>query len=334
MQCWSCGFENVPGLAACGRCASRLDLSHIAVEPPRATRWRVMTRLATTVCVVECVPPVLRRLRDAFRPLTPEEVSFRTLARCIVPGWGLFRDGRRLLGGAILGLWLALGIGLILSLGTARQPLMLMLMIAVHGMGFMIVLAGNLAWERLIVRAAFGLVVFGALYLLIYAPIGWLVSRLAYTLIVANASPVSALHDGDALLLAGRWLPQDPCAVGDIVLYEIQTAWGNNEYVRGGPSVDRIVAGSGDHVVVKNGQLLVNNVAPEPRRRPLGEIPRGLSIDCVVAADEFVILPTTPRGFGRMSSSLARSACLIRRDEVVSRVLYRVRPLERWGPLE
>ena len=40
MQCPCCQFENMPGLASCGRCGSVLDLNLVAIDvnPPRASR--------------------------------------------------------------------------------------------------------------------------------------------------------------------------------------------------------------------------------------------------------------------------------------------------------
>lgn len=51
MQCVNCRFENLPGLAACGRCGASLVLkkSVIAVDPPRAAQRSFGRRLSLWV---------------------------------------------------------------------------------------------------------------------------------------------------------------------------------------------------------------------------------------------------------------------------------------------
>src|SRR5437016_6009286 len=104
MQCVTCGFENMPGSDACGRCGTsmRLATAILDVQPPRAGRFRKKIRRILPVRKVyygvrdraENVPvPRLPRVSDLDLPrwnvrqeLPPWSIAWRMVA----PGWSHF----------------------------------------------------------------------------------------------------------------------------------------------------------------------------------------------------------------------------------------------------
>lgn len=338
MQCWNCGFENMPGLAACARCTSTLDLTAITIEPPRASRWRVQSHIDRAAHRIAAALASLGRIVIVFPVLIPERINWRALAWSIVPGLGQIRDGRRRLGRALLGTWLALVVLLVLSIGTTWQALCYMLMVAVHALAVVTVFAANLCWERVIIRALFGLVVFGVLYSGLYHPAQWLAERVLVVVPLDWPERSATLKPGDGLLVVGPWLRPDTFRRGQLVLYQINAIQEGHYYIRSGHSLDRIVGVTGDRVQVTNGVLLVNGQRPPPDEAPLGAVFLD-QIDYRVGPGEYVVFPTqlrlqVPRGNGTLPPMLARGLYTVQHEDVVGQVLLRIRPLSRFGRIQ
>jgi hypothetical protein len=282
--------------------------------------------------------PALERIPRVLDALTPEKVRWRSLAWSIVPGLGQIREGRRRLGRVLLAAWVGLFALGLLSLGTALQPVFFMFMLAVHGFAVSIVFAANLCWERLIIRLLFGLLIFAVLYYALYRPIGTLVERFGRVQRIGGFVRVGPIEDGDALLVAGPWLSSGPLRRGDLVLYRVRGFGGGGAYIRPGYGLDRVVGVEGDRVVLRKGELLVNGVPPAAENRPLAAPPAGLELDRVLEFGEYAIVPsqlqiTFPQqAHGRVY--FPPEAMVIGENEILGRVLWRIRPLKRWGPVE
>lgn len=344
MQCLSCGFENLPGLTACGRCASPLDLRAVGVQPPRAGRLRIATRTARAAVVAHRLGVRLPRgtfVRRLIRAIVPERLDVRALLLTIVPGLGQKYTQRPMLGRAILCAWLGLLALLILSLGTTWQSLCFMLMAAVHTLAFVEVLTANLCWGRPVVRLLFGLLLFGGVFQGLYRPARWAATRFADAVPITTAPRNGLLRAGDGLLVAGPWLRPVAFARGDIVLYELTCTYVNHYYIRDGVGVDRIVGVPGDHIELCDGRLLVNGAPPAPDQAPLFALD-GLGefkLDVVVPRDTYAIVPTLFAAQGnaaqwrQIPEPLQRHLVIVPHRQVTGHVLLRLRPLRRFGSL-
>ena len=122
MQCPSCQFENLPGSPACGRCGAQLTLSTAAIDvhPPRASarakqlrRWLPAQRLSTSG------REVMTRLFGVLRPQFEWPCSSQgVFLRMAVPGWPQRYLGHQHRARFIFGLYLALLLAGLASIGT------------------------------------------------------------------------------------------------------------------------------------------------------------------------------------------------------------------------
>jgi signal peptidase I len=273
------------------------------------------------------------------------------LAWSIVPGLGHLKTNRFRLGRAILIIWLILLAMTVLSIGTTWTWLLVSGMVVTHAVAVLSLFAANLAYERLIVRAAFGALLFFCLNLFVYDPARWLCTRFVSTLVISNEPDGSVARQGDGLLVAGPWLRPDSFERGDLVVCRIQGYVSSGYVIRPGYNVDRVVGVPGDRIQLKGGVLLVNGTSPPKGERPLGEVPLG-TLELVLGHDEYLVLPSFlrrealihvgPLGVALPGPDLQRTlpAPVIRRltlfqgEEVLGRVLLRLRPLSRFGRLE
>jgi hypothetical protein len=193
MQCASCHFENLPGMAACGRCGARLDLAKamIDVHPPRPRpAWKHLRRLIPWYGVVLRTRENAARLGDRVlrlpgsmistgRGILTDFTSVResrgVLLRVVVPGWPQIFAGDRARGKILLGIYTGLlGLGA-LAWGSDLGSTFLLLAAAVHAAS--VVDAVFNATSGAIARAI-GLMlcfaVLGAAYLAIGLGLSWL----------------------------------------------------------------------------------------------------------------------------------------------------------------
>jgi len=342
MQCWNCEFENIPGLRMCARCGGMLNLEGVSVEPPRASRLRAATRLARVGHRVRVCVPDVSRLVGGLTFLLPEPVSWSALAWSFIPGLGHLKADRAQLGWCILVAWLLLLLLTLLSLGTSWAWLFRTGMIATHVVALVSLFAASLAYERLYVRAAFGLVLFLGLGWFLYQPVEWLCARFYVALPLPAVLEGDVIASGDGLIYEGPWLRPSAFARGDLVLYRIEASQQNNLIIRAGLGIDRVVGVPGDHVQVRDGVLLVNGNAPQAGQGPLGPVAPLGNFDLHVATGRYVIFPTRlalnlpgdPVRDARVRQSLVVPLSLVPHENVVGRVVFRVRPLSRFGCVE
>ncbi len=344
MQCWNCGFENIPGLQTCARCTSRLNLDAINVEPPRASRWRpgaVLSRLADRIG---------GRLERLWRTVVPKSLSHRrqskmlTLLLTVVPGLGHFYMGRRLAGRILFGSWLLVLLLTALLLGSRWVVWGRAVMVAVHVMAFVsLPIFEFLTREHIGTRLVVSLGLYFCLWHMLYAPVTRLASRL-YALLVVPETWVDGdvIARGDALVYQGAWRRPPSYARGDLVVYAIRGGGGQGFQVRAGTGIDRVIGTPGDAVEVREGVLRVNGREPPPDQRPLGSISRFGAMDFTLGPQQYLILPTRI-GFdahgnagdvNRALQALLAQAAIVPYDSILGRVILRVRPGLRFDRLE
>ncbi len=336
MQCANCGFENLPGLAACARCMSTLCLDAFAVEPPRAGRGRLRTRGARWFHRWVGGMPDFRAWWRQLRIVIPEPLDWRALAWSFIPGLGHLKT-RRTLGQLLLPAWLLLFACTLLTLGSTLSWWFLTAMIAVHALAVTTLFASNLAYERTVVRAVFGLLLFFSLQFLVYQPSVWFCSRFVVAVPIQMARGGEVVQAGDGLLCEGAWLRPEQFARGDIVLYSIDDMYADGFIIRSGSNVDRVIGIPGDHVRRAEGVLTVNGEPVPPKMLPIGDLPALGPLDLPLGPGQYAIFTTVGRMtfFGparpQLPPYVARHLTVVNDDHIVGRVLYRIRPWSRIG---
>lgn len=340
MRCPACQFENLPGLTACARCGSPLELAAVAIAPPRASRLRVRTRLRRTWHTYGV--PVLE-LRSMLRPLGYLQVApipWGAVLRSLVPGWGQMHVGRRRLGWWLLGTWAALLLLQLPVIGSGYAWLCLYLALSVHAAAVLLFFGDNLAYERRWMRMAFGLTVVLGLYTLCYRPTLWLTGRFATVVPLSSFTEGTVLNRGDVILVEGPWLRPAQLRRGDLVAYRIEADQHDHYVVRGGYNVDRIVGLPRDVVEIKDGALLVNGQPPSDGEQPLAGIPWRTNLRWKLLPGQYVVIPSRllvrnplPANLG-VIEPLAMRLCEIPDRNITGRVACRLRPWSRFGPVE
>jgi len=336
MQCPSCQFENMPGMAVCGRCGAQLRLSAAAIDvhPPRASvrakrlrrwfpRYRLMAVLHGAVAGL-----------TAFRSpdFDWDRLPAGVYLRMVVPGWPQRYLGQLQRGRVMLWLYVALlGLG-ILSIGTTFGALVLGTALAVHISSMMDVLwPAAHGWRT---RSLAILVCVAAVGTVVYLPPIWAASQfVGVRRIALTAGP---LHAGDAIL----YRPGGSAEVGDVVLYEIaeagvqaRTPAGYPAYYRvQGQFIDRIVAGPGQAIVWKQRRLQIDGQSSP--HQPLHPSAVTADLQFTVPAGYYGILPSTqPQDAPRFPPEIWQAMSLVPQRQILGRVVLRQRPIWRWGRL-
>lgn len=339
MQCPNCEMENMPGIATCVRCQSAMQGGDIVIFPGRASSLRLTSRLLS----------VWYRLFDGWqlnlewlgrwRPITHEPIPWRAVWLTLVaPGLGHVQIHHRLAGRVLLGGWCGV---LLLMLGSLATPWSLWfftIAVIVHAFAFASLLAANLGFESWLVRALFGTMLFLALHYFVYNPLAALGRNFVEPVLVPDIQTNPVIASGDGLLCQGNWMRYTELQRGDLVYYEISAMSGPGWYLREGFGVDRIVGLPGDVVEINDGELRVNGAPlPEPLR-PLGAIPRIKSYRCTVMSDRVLIIPTALRlmlgAEAAMGTAFMDQFVMVGQDRIRGRIVWRLRPWARFGPIK
>lgn len=334
MQCPSCQFENMPGMAVCGRCGAQLRLAaaEIDVRPPRATerakrlrRWFPSYRLAGA----------LQTVLDRFS-IAPDfdwdRLPAGMFLRMVLPGWPQHYLGQPQRGWIMLGLYLALLALGALSIGTTFSALVLGTALAVHISSILDVLWPVAhGWRT---RGLAMLVCVAAIGTLVYLPTIWAVSQVfGVRRIAVTAGPLQA---GDAIL----YRPGRAVDVGDVVLYEIsqdqvftRTPGGYPAYYRvQGQFIDRIIGAGGQVIEWKQQRLQVDGQASP--YQPLHPAAVTADLQFTVPAGYYGILPSTqPQDAPPFPPDVWQTISLVPQGRILGRVVLRQRPILRWWPL-
>jgi len=334
MQCISCGLENIPGLNACARCQSLLDFDGVAVLPPRArTRWRTRGRRLWNrlKSAVPRPPPIPASLR----PVVFHSLVLGALARSIIPGMGHRSLGHRRLGNAILATWLLLLLGSVLFMQSWVGESCFTGAAAIHSFVILTHFGLNLGYEGLVTRAAFGLMIFAGVQFALYAPLRAGAGNLYAPMRVTNLAPSTLLSNGDLLLREGAWISKRPYERGALVAYQLN---GFYTYATlNGFGLDRVVGVPGDRVQLEEGTLLVNGSPVPAACLPLGPLPL-TQLDATLREGEYLIIPTllkiTVENLNRQTvDRFMAQISHVREDQILGRIIYRLAPLARRGPI-
>ena len=332
MQCCSCQFENMPGSEKCARCGASLVLATAAIDvhPPRASGWsRSLPRVWT-----------MRRVWYQFRDYVSagfgkiasgvNATSFdtRTCLQAVIPGLVQIRRGDTARGRIFFLSYVAfIASGTALT-GTAFGGVLLGLAFSVHLTSIVDALVTKFASLR--DRIGFSVLCGLLLFLVVYLPIGWCVSRIATPIqLLAEMGP---FQNGDVVWYNRSSLPSN----GSIVLYNVPAARITGRTERGqaaqyqveGLRINRIVATGGQTTSWKDGKLYVDGrESPwQPKAGP--HLATGTSYDVpngyyYIPAED--LLPNHVR----LSSARWQRFSAVRADRVVGIVRFRSWPISR-----
>lgn len=335
MQCPSCQFRNMPGVAICSRCGAnlRLESLEIDVNPPRAADRNFWQRNLPhfTLHGGRYWP----RFRDFLTQTrisifgewdVPDVDPEPVMRRLIIPGWPQIYCGNVRRGQLFLGLYLLfLCLGL-LWMGSFLGNQMLGLAVACH---ISSVLDMALMGERQLFNRIKRSVTWGFIILIaIYIPAFMLITQVLSPNVVQARMP--PFETGDVLLI-NQWNTPDP---GDIVLYDIPPMRIDARANLGfagilqiqGLRIDRILAGPGQRVVTKEGKLFVDgalsDLYPCNRERPLPEL------DVTVPANSYLILPSSDPNIPTQNMP---QVAIVESQRITGRVFFRNLPYSRFG---
>jgi signal peptidase I len=341
MQCASCRFENMPGLASCGRCGSPLNLDSIAIDvhPPRASRASKRLRRwiprRSFYRARDHASEGLRRTTDHLvvdqRLPLPER---GTAHRLLVPGWAHLHMGLTIRGWIFLGAYLLLLVLGMMAWGNGLGAICLGLAFGVHVSSVLdaLVRQGRVPFPAMVATSVVVSIVLG---FSIYMPAGWVLSRTAAIRAFDGDAPPFARGD---VVLFNRWAfaLRSP-RPGDVVLFHpvsqaTMPVPGGFAFVRWAirenELIDRVVGGPGDRVRWDDGRLTINGVAASWKPLIPAKLPGHL--DITVPEGRYLILPTTSQGMhaGMPASDWERLGFLSAED--IQGVVYlRLHPLER-----
>ncbi len=344
MQCLNCGFENIPGTPTCVRCQSVLNVGEVGVIPRRASALRLSTRVLRVWYWMATRLPTLPRWLPRWRPTTFEPVSWFSLALTLVlPGLGHLREGHRRTALILFGLWLTFLLAAIVTVTGPWSMWWLIGAISVHAVALISLQAGNLAFERMLVRFLFGVLLYIGLQWLVYMPLAHLAGRVVVPLQLVNFAGGPVLSGGDGILYEGPWLRPAAFARGEVVVYTIGPVQGTIPgrghvaiFIREGLGVDRVLGLPGERVQFKDGVLLINGNPVDPPVVPLGTLvmPR---MDVRLGPQEYAIIPSQlnlnlpPAYGGGVPWDMVRPLTVIPEDRILGRVLWRVHPWRHAG---
>lgn len=332
MQCSSCNFQNMPGIANCGRCGAflRMATMEIDVHPPRASararRWR------------RFVPTFRKSARqfsegaraaadELFGPLHVEKPLASVFWRMLVPGWPQFYCGRTIRGALFLSIYTVLMALAIVFFGSTAGSMFFGFAISCHSSSVLDVVYAGTADLRS--RLLYAVVFFGSVVAIIYVPLYALTARYASPVVVSYQAPPFEIGD---VLVSNRAAEVHP---GDIAHYLIPehriTARPGMIYAIEGERFDRILAGPGQHVSADGSVLLVDGVAT--RHVPLNELRALPKLDLTVPDDSFFIFPSTDITIPpEAAESDWRQLCLVPRGSVLGRIYLQSQPRWQWVP--
>lgn len=334
MQCPSCQFENMPGMAVCGRCGAQLRLSAATVDvhPPRASvRAKQLRRWFPSYRLAGAWRGVLNRV-SASPDFDWDRLPVGVFLRMVVPGWPQRYLGQPQRGRLMLGLYAALLALGTLSLGTTFGALVLGTALAVHISSILDVLwPVAQGWRT---RCVAMLACVAAVGTLVYLPAIWAFSQvLGVRQIAITAGPLRA---GDAILFR----PGAAADVGDVVLYEISQAQvltrapgGYPAYYRvQGQYIDRIIGAGGQVIEWKQQRLRVDGQSSP--YQPLHPAAVTADLQFTVPAGYYGILPSTqPQNAPSFPPEVWQTISLVPQGQILGRVVLRQRPIGRWGRL-
>lgn len=271
MQCVSCQFHNMPGLAVCGRCGSSLTLAaDIDINPPRAsTRSRAARRLFAFPLARSWFSFKHRAAgvgkavgRGVKQELDIDWPDHHVLLFAIIPGLAQVASGHRFRGKIFLWLYFALLVCGVFCFGTTLGSVLLGFAFAVHVSSVIDLLGGR---GLLAQRVAIALMTMCLMVVVIYLPLVWFADRVAHAIVLNQ--DMGSFRRGDVVLV-NRWARPKP---GQLVLFLMGTELGregglqNGRHVifeiPAGDRVGRVIAGPGQELTWDGTELRVDGEA-------------------------------------------------------------------------
>jgi hypothetical protein len=171
------------------------------------------------------------------------------------------------------------------------------------------------------------------LALVLYLPVGWLVTRVAVPRVIARDVPPFAA--GDVIIHSPVWSTRTRYAAGTVVVYRpprvTLTPQGHTVYVVDGERIDRILAVEGESAVWEAGRLLVNGEASP--WRPLNPDGCPMTFRFTVPEGYYLIVPSSLRSELMVHPDDAqwKRLCVVPVETVIGHVYLRQQPLSRFG---
>lgn len=340
MQCPSCGFENIPGMANCVRCQTLLNLSDVSVVPGRASalNWNTRsTRARNTIRSALSIPRIGSPLAR-MAPRWGAAVPWDALVRSFVPGLGQLYEKHRWYGWILMSTWLLCLLAGLLTFPGRLSAWCITFAIVTQVVAVISLLRGHMLGRSPVAAALLGVLLFLGLRTFVYQPIGWLAGRWAQPLIVPDGllkNPV--LQPGDGVLVSGPRTQKTEFRRGDLVLYEVPQAIGYPVQIAVGHGIDRIVGIPGDTVEIRSGRILVNDQPPAAGEVPLGPLDRFPDRTLILERDQYLILPTRlglVMALPKNQAGLLYRLCVVDRSAITGRIFYRLKPWSRFGPID
>lgn len=343
MECRNCSFQNSPGTSSCLRCQSLLDLSGVDVEPPRGSR-NPLVRGAVRAMDVSAIHT--RSIADTFRPVLwlhePLRIPLSEVVAAVIPGFPHVRNsamGRRGFGWAIVILWSLAMLGCIVVIGEPLSDFLLYLAISIHGTSFAMLFSDRLTASSMLHRIGVGLACFVMVGCLLYAPVVYGAGQFIRPLQLTNVHAIRGLADGDVVLCSGPRLNTGPWNRGELVLVRMDAApFGNGYFLDSRYNVDRIMGLPGDVIEIRNRVLYVNGEELPLDLGPIG--PHRPDFSLTVPSDRYFVPPSALRWtlYGIDARGLVTpmyiNAGLIRPENLIGRVVGRIRPWSNLGRIE
>lgn len=330
MQCPSCKFENMPSITSCGRCGANLAVQTMTldVHPPRAEKWRKRVRKPLRpFSKLRAALSQFRTNKDVFWDIVESgraenRVSTNAvLFRMIFPGWAQRYLGFRVRGWCYSASWLFCMSASLLLIGSYLGAMLFGLAVMIHTMSCVELLMSRIEGGLRHWLESTGL----ATLILIVGYLLLLNTTYTYLQVLPLRAVAAPFATGD-VLIASRG---DTARVGDIVVYELPRAEvgtpGRLEVWRG-QRVDRILAGPGQKVSLKNGELLIDGAAPQIP--PLNPVHFSGTVDVVIGPRQWFILPSTDTTASYLPVA---TVCVVNQSAVQGVVLFRSYPLTRYG---
>lgn len=329
MQCPSCGFQNLPGLPRCARCLSYLDLDNVDVHPYRASdrwarlrEWRINGFFAP-------LRSTIRRINDSMRARMGSDYRFLLVLLSLVPGLGMIVSGQRRFGAILLIACTILLLGYVAFMATTTGVVLLAMLYGVHSYAIqkcLITPEDFVSYRR---AMAYGLATFVALFLLVYPAARWVVHGFVQFEPLGGQFNSDHVQTGDVLMVTGRWLSPAHYQVGDVVSYRIPATTGRGWYIREGFYIDRILATPGDHLVIREDAIMLNERPLSADAKPLGIFAFAFGQDTLLPADAYLILPSLAmvRAYDRAIEAVS----IVPAENIRGRVIMIVGPPWRIG---
>jgi hypothetical protein len=260
----------MPGLTICGRCGSSLALaSDIEITPPRASvRAKRLRRLLPTWSSRDwfTTRQRLARTTRTLRELVGQELATTwprpgVWLRFIVPGWAQLANGDPRRGRLFLRAFAGLVAGVLFFYASTLGNMLIGLSFSLHVSSVIDALGGHGGVRQRLYQSLLGMLLLG---LLIYFPIGWVVSRVAAPRQLNQT--MGEFRQGD-VLLANHWDHPEP---GQLVFWWMArdirqsdpyegSGLGHMVYMqRAGERVARVIAGPGQSVEWDGHELRVD----------------------------------------------------------------------------